>query len=124
MHSDLQQYLAQAQWPEARRRRMVDGLRLLQSIAIQGTAPITYAEFAEAVQPKLAPLASAAILEDIGVFCNRADWPNVTCFVVSATTGDCSDGSTKISGENPEKARDSAWFRYKVYKNAPLADGP
>src|SRR3954471_14192592 len=123
MHNDLATYLAEQTWPEDRTRRMVTGLRTLQAIATKGDQPITYARFAELVQHRLAPLATAAILEDIGVFCNRAGWPNVTCFVVSATTGDCSDGFSKISAEDPARARDSAWFRYKVYKDAPLVDG-
>jgi hypothetical protein len=76
------------------------------------------------VQPGLAPLATAAILEDIGQFCNAAGWPNVTCFVVSATTGECSEGFTKISSEDPGVARDKAWLAYAAYKNAPLADMP
>ena len=101
---------------------MVDGLRVLQDIATQGAQPITYAAFAELLQPGLAPLATGAILEDIGQFCNAAGWPNVTCFVVSATTGECSEGFTKISSESPEVARDAAWFAYSVYKNAPRVD--
>ncbi len=67
-------------------------------------------------------LATAAVLEDIGVFCNAAGWPNVTCFVVSATTGECSAGFSKTSDENPAVARDQAWFAYAVYKNGPLVD--
>jgi hypothetical protein len=60
--------------------------------------------------------------EDIGVFCNRTGWTNVTCFVVSATTGECSDGFTKISSEDPGHARDAAWFAYAVYKTGILVD--
>lgn len=122
MNPVLTEYLAQAAWPEARRRRMVAGLRALQGIARKGDKPITYADFAELVQKGLAPLATAAILEDIGVFCNAAGWPNVTCFVVSATTRECSAGFSKISTEDPAKARDRAWFTYAVYKNGPLVD--
>lgn len=123
MNPVLATYLAQAKWPEARQRRMVTGLRALQGIARKGDKPITYADFAELVQKGLAPLATAAVLEDVGVFCNAAGWPNVTCFVVSATTGECSAGFSKISSEDPAKARDHAWFTYAVYKNGPLVDG-
>ncbi|MFL6136696.1 MAG: hypothetical protein ACJ74O_02725 [Frankiaceae bacterium] len=122
MHRDLDEYVRHARLGEARSRRMVDGLRILQDIATRGDRPITYATFAEMLQPGLAPLATGAILEDIGVFCNKAGWPNVTCFVVSATSGECSEGFTKISREDPESARDAAWFAYAVYRNAPRVD--
>ncbi len=122
MHPVLSEYLNHAGFDEARTRRMVNGLRVLQQIAAQGDRPITYAIFAEKLQPGLAPLATGAILEDIGHFCNQAGWPNVTCFVVSATTGECSEGFTKISSESPTAARDAAWFAYAVYKNAPRVD--
>ena len=95
---------------------------MYREIAAQGDRPITYAVFAERLQPGLAPLATGAILEDIGVFCNKAGWPNVTCFVVSATTGECSKGFTKVSSESPMVARDDAWFAYAVYKHAPRVD--
>jgi hypothetical protein len=101
---------------------MITGLRVLQGIAKTGDQPVTYKEFAERVQGRLAPLATAAILEDIGQFCNVAAWPNVTCFVVSTTTGECSDGFTKVSNESPAFARDAAWFAYAVYKTGPLVD--
>jgi hypothetical protein len=121
----LARYIEQAQFGPARSRRMVDGLRVLQDLATRGAQPITYAAFAELLQPGLAPLATAAVLEDIGQFCNAASWPNVTCFVVSATTGECSEGFTKISSEDPAAARDAAWFAYAVYKHAPrVDDGP
>jgi hypothetical protein len=122
IHDDLSRYLDEQGWPESRRRRMIDGLRVLQGIAMRGDQPVTYGEFAELVQHRLAPLATAAILEDIGVFCNRTGWTNVTCFVVSATTGECSDGFTKISSEDPGHARDAAWFAYAVYKTGILVD--
>ena len=122
MHPDLSEYVRHAGFGAARSRRMVNGLRVLQEIAANGDQPITYTVFAEKLQPGLAPPATGAILEDIGVFCNRVGWPNVTCFVVSATTGECSDGFTKISSESPTVARDAAWFRYAVYKNAPRVD--
>ncbi|MEH1029997.1 hypothetical protein V6W11_19825 [Micromonospora profundi] len=122
MHPVLSEYVKRAGFDEARSRRMVNGLRVLQEIAAKGDQPITYAVFAEKLQPGLAPLATGAILEDIGVFCNQAGWPNVTCFVVSATTGECSDGFTKISSESPMVARDAAWFAYAVYKSAPRVD--
>ncbi|MGV9368355.1 hypothetical protein [Micromonospora tulbaghiae] len=122
MHPVLSEYVKQAGFEQARSRRMIDGLRVLQEIAAKSDQPITYGAFAEKVQPGLAPLATAAILEDIGVFCNQAGWPNVTCFVVSATTGECSEGFTKISNESPTAARDAAWFAYAVYKKAPRVD--
>jgi hypothetical protein len=98
---------------------MVDGLRVLQAIATKGDQPVTYGTFAELLLPGLAPIETAGVLEDIGVYCNKTGWPNVTCFVVSATSGECSDGFTKISTESPAFARDAAWFAYAVYKNAP-----
>jgi hypothetical protein len=122
MNSTLEDYLARSGWPRPKQDRMVAGLRALQGIARKGDQPITYAVFAELVQKGLAPLAAGAVLEDIGVFCNEEGWPNVTCFVVSATTGECSAGFSKISSEDPPVARDQAWFAYAVYKNAPLVD--
>ncbi|GIH20681.1 hypothetical protein Raf01_88530 [Rugosimonospora africana] len=122
MHPVLSEYVRRTGLDEARSRRMINGLRVLQEIAANGHQPITYKVFAEKLQPGLAPLATGAILEDIGVFCNQAGWPNVTCFVVSATTGECSDGFTKVSNESPAAARDAAWFAYAVYKNAPHVD--
>jgi hypothetical protein len=126
MHSELSEHLHNSGWSESRKRRMVTGLKVLQEIAQSGAQPVTYAEFAELVQHRLAPLATAAILEDVGRFCNSAGWPNVTCFVVSAATGECSEGFTKVSDESPAFARDAAWFTYAVYKNGPLveADAP
>jgi hypothetical protein len=123
MNAVLSRYMVETRWPPARERRMVDGLRLLQRIARQGDRPVTYKVFAEGLQKGLAPVATGSILEDIGRFCNAVDWPNVTCFVISGTTGECSDGFTKISSEDPAKARDAAWFRYAVYKTGPLIDG-
>ncbi len=123
MHPDLIDYLKRAGFDDARSRRLVNGLRVLQEIAAKGAQPVTYRVFAEKLQRGLAPVATAAVLEDIGVFCNHAGWPNVTCFVVSATTGECSEGFTKVSTESPSAARDAAWFAYAVYKNAPLVDG-
>jgi hypothetical protein len=122
MHPVLTEYVRHVGFDAARSRRMVTGLRVLQEIAATGDQPVTYSAFAEKLQPGLAPLATAAILEDIGVFCNQAGWPNVTCFVVSATTGECSAGFSKISDESPMVARDAAWFAYSVYKNAPRVD--
>ncbi|WP_204910360.1 hypothetical protein [Microlunatus spumicola] len=97
---------------------------MLQQIASKGDRPITYGEFAELLQPGLAPVATARTLEDIGQFCNQAAWPNVTCFVVSAATGECSAGFSKISSDDPGVARDAAWLSYAAYKNAPLVDQP
>ncbi|WP_155858944.1 hypothetical protein [Candidatus Blastococcus massiliensis] len=45
---------------------MVDGLRLLQELARTGDRQVTYAEFAEQLQPGLAPLAAPRVLDDIG----------------------------------------------------------
>jgi hypothetical protein len=120
MNPVLTDYLAHAAWPSARKRRMVAGLRALQDIARKGDRPITYAQFAELLQKGLAPLAAGSVLGDIGVFCNTVNWPNLTCFVVSGSTGECSDGFTKISTEDPAVARDQAWFAYAVYKTGPL----
>lgn len=122
MNTVLSRYLADVAWPAARERRMVDGLRVLQAVARKGDRPVTYKGFANQLQRGLAPLATASVLADIGHFCNAAGWPNVTCFVVSATTGECSDGFRQISSEDPAVARDRAWFSYAVYKNAPLVD--
>lgn len=77
-------YLDNQGWDSARRERMIKGLRALQEIARTTNRLITYGKFAEKVQP---PLATAAVLGDIGNFCNAVEWPNVTCFVISATTG-------------------------------------
>jgi hypothetical protein len=41
---------------------------------------------------------------------------------VSATTGEVADGFTKLSDQDPKKARDAAWFAYAVYKNGVLVD--
>jgi hypothetical protein len=101
---------------------MADGLRVLQDLATRGDQPITYGKFAATLQHGLAPLATAAVLEDIGQFCNSAGWPNVTCFVVSASTGECSEGFTKVSSEDPGAARDAAWLAYAVYKSGPRID--
>ena len=122
MHSDLQAYLDRAGFSRDRERRMIDRLRVLQELASRSALPITYGTFAERLQPGLAPIATAHTLEDIGQFCNAAGWPNVTCFVVSAATGECSDGFTKISTEDPEVARDAAWLAYAAYRNAPRVD--
>jgi hypothetical protein len=116
----LSRYLAEMRWPAGRQRRMVDGLRLLQSLARTGKQPVTYGEFAEQVQPGLAPLAASRVLADIGQFCAAAGWPNVTCFVVSATTGECSPGCRQIGEEGPAVARERAWQAYGVRRDGPL----
>lgn len=121
-HPSVAEHLVQSGWTTSRQRRMVDGLRALQAIASKGTESVTYAQFADQVQPGMSPRASGAILRDIGLFCNEAEWPNVTCFVVSATTGECSDGFSAISSDDPVTARDKAWFSYAVYKSGPLVD--
>jgi hypothetical protein len=124
MHPVLSAYLAERRWPTDRRKRMVRGLRVLQEIARTTDRPITYGEFAERVQPGYAPIGTGAILGDIGYFCNAAGWPNVTCFVISATTGECSEGFTLVSDEDSAVARDNAWLAYAVYKTGPLVDEP
>jgi len=68
MHPDLIDYLKRAGFDDARSRRMVNGLRVLQEIAAKGDQPVTYGVFAEKLQPGLAPVATAAILEDIEPF--------------------------------------------------------
>jgi hypothetical protein len=118
----LRWYLEGAGWPAGRERRMVEGLRLLQEIARTGDRPVTYKEFAEQLQPGLAPLAASRVLADIGQFCSVAGWPNVTCFVVSATTGECSPGCRQIGEEGPVVARERAWQRYGVRADGPLVD--
>jgi hypothetical protein len=122
MHAVLAQYLDEQGWPELRQRRMVDGLRTLQAIARSSHRPVTYKKFADRVQPGLASLATGKILEDIGLFCNTAGWTNVTCFVVSASTGVCSVGFTRQSDQDPAKARDDAWLIYAAYKTGMKVD--
>jgi hypothetical protein len=104
----LSRYLEDRAWPAARARRMADGLRLLQELAATGVRPVTYGEFAEQLQPGLAPLASSRVLDDIGTFCAAAGWPNVTCFVVSARTGEPSPGCRHIGPEGAAVARELA----------------
>jgi hypothetical protein len=118
----LTQYLEEQGWPETRQRRMVDGLRTLQEIASNSHRPVTYKKFADRVQPGMASLATAKILEDIGTFCNTAGWTNLTCFVVSASTGEPSVGFTRQSDQNPAKARDDAWLIYAAYKTGVRVD--
>jgi hypothetical protein len=119
----LSEYIAaHPDWAEPRKQKMIDGLRALQKIAAGGVKPVTYKEFADRVQPKMAALAATAILEDIGAFCNEAGWPNVTAFVVARTTGEPSDGFTKNSTLTPVAAREHAWLAYAAYKNGILVD--
>jgi hypothetical protein len=118
----LSRYLADMGWPSGRERRMVDGLRLLQALAATGDRPVTYGEFAQQVQPGLAPLAASRVLADIGQFCTIAGWPNVTCFVVSATTGECSPGCRSIGPEGPVLARERALRAYGARRDGPLVD--
>ena len=101
---------------------MVDGLRLLQELARTGEQPVTYGEFARAVQPGLAPIAASRVLADIGQFCTAVGWPNVTCFVVSATTGECSPGCLQIGPEGPVIARERAWSSYGIRQDGPLVE--
>jgi hypothetical protein len=122
MRADLSRYLDDRPWPEARKRRMVDGLRILQELARTGARPVTYKEFAEQLQPGLAPIAAGRVLADIGGFCHVAGWPNVTCFVVSAATGECSPGCRQIGEEGPVVARQWARSVYGVHESGPLVD--
>ena len=122
MNPTLSRYLVGMSWPAGRERRMVDGLRLLQALARTGERPVTYKEFAEQLQTGLAPLAASRVLADIGQFCTIAGWPNVTCFVVSATTGECSPGCRQIGEEGPSAARERAWLAYGVRRDGPLVD--
>ena len=122
MNPALVRYLKDAAWPAARQRRVVDGLRLLQDLARTGDQPVTYGEFARELQPGLAPIAASRVLADIGQFCTAVGWPNVTCFVVSATTGECSPGCRRIGPEGPDVARERAWLSYGVRQDGPLVD--
>jgi hypothetical protein len=122
MNSVLSRYLDGVGWPAARRRRVVDGLRLLQELAHTGDRPVTYAEFAHALQPGLAPIAASRVLADIGQVCAEVGWPNVTCFVISATTGECSPGCRQIGAEGPVVARERARRSYWVRGDGPLVD--
>ena len=122
MNPILSRYLEDLSWPTGRERRMIDGLRLLQALARTGERPVTYREFAEQLQPGLAPLAASRVLADIGQFCADAGWPNVTCFVVSATTGECSPGCRQIGEEGPAVARERARLAYGVRRDGPLVD--
>lgn len=121
MNTVLSNYVADRGWPAARSRRLVDGLRLLQELAAAGDRPVTYGEFAEQVQSGLAPLAASRVLDDIGTFCAAAGWPNVTCFVVSARTGEPSPGCRHIGPEGAAVARERARRRYARSGNGPLA---
>jgi hypothetical protein len=122
MNTVLSRYLEAMAWPAARQRRMVDGLRLLQELARTGDRPVTYGEFARALQPGLAPIAASRVLADNGQSCTAVGWPNVTCFVVSARTGECSIGCRSIGVEGPVVARARAWLSYGVRKEGPLVD--
>ena len=124
VHPVLSRYLEDRGWPAGRERRMVQGLRLLQALAATGAQPVTYKEFAEQLQPGLAPLAASRVLADIGEFCAAAGWPNVTCLVVSAATGECSRGCRQIGAEGPVVARERAALAYGVHKDGPLVDAP
>ena len=83
---------------------------------------MTYGEFARALQPGLAPIAASRVLADIGQFCAEAGWPNVTCFVVSAATGECSPGCRNIGEAGPVAARERAWLSYGVRKDGPVVE--
>ncbi|TFV62311.1 UNVERIFIED_ORG: hypothetical protein E4P37_17550 [Bacillus sp. AZ43] len=122
MNSVLSRYLDDRHWSEGRTRRMVDGLRILQGLARTGATPVTYGEFAEQVQSGLAPIAASRVLADIGQFCQDAGWPNVTCFVVSAATGECSPGCRHIGEEGPVAARQRAWLAYGQHRTGPSVD--
>ena len=121
MNSILSRYLDEVAWPAARQRRVVDGLRLLQELARTGDRPVTYGEFADALQPGLAPIAASRVLADIGHVCTAVGWPNVTCFVVSVRTGECSPGCRQIGAEGPVVARERARQSYGL-RDGPLVD--
>ncbi|WP_346619219.1 hypothetical protein [Blastococcus montanus] len=74
------------------------------------------------MQPGLAPIAASRVLADIGRFCATAGWPNVTCFVVFASTGECSPGCRWIGDDGPVAARQRAWLGYGVRGDGPLID--
>ena len=122
MNPILSWYLEEQRWPVGRERRVVEGLRLLQELATTAARPVTYGEFAEQLQPGLAPLAASRVLADIGEFCAEAGWPNVTCFVVSATTGECSPGCRQIGEEGPAVARERARLVYGARRDGPLVN--
>ncbi len=122
MNTVLSRYLDEVAWPAARQRRVVEGLRLLQELARTGDQPVTYGEFAGALQPGLAPIAASRVLADIGQVCTAVGWPNVTCFVVSARTGECSPGCRQIGVEGPVVARERARQRYAVPEDGLLVD--
>ena len=122
MNAVLARYLEDRAWPSARSRRMADGLRLLQELARAGDRLVTYGEFAEQLQPGLAALASSRVLDDIGTFCAAAGWPNVTCFVVSARTGEPSPGCRHIGPEGAAGARERARRSYAQRGDGPLVD--
>lgn len=123
----LTEYLAAREWAEIRQLRFVDGLRVLQAVASNGVKPLTNKEFGDRVVPKTAPLATNAVLEDIGQFCAESGWPNVTCFVVSRSTGEVSASFKNSSDQAPAAAREAAWLAYAAYKTGirvDVADAP
>lgn len=122
MNPALARFLDDRPWSEGRTRRMVEGLRILQELARTGARPVTYKEFAEQLQPGLAPLAAGRVLADIGRFCADAGWPNVTCFVVSAATGECAPGCRQIGEEGPTAAREQAWLSYGLHGSGRSVD--
>lgn len=128
MHTVLSRYLDEVAWSVARRRRVVDGLRLLQELARTGDRPVTYAEFTRVLcnrawrRSGVAPIAASRVLADIGQYCVAAGWPDVTCFVVSATTGECSPGCRRVGEEGPVVARERAWLSYAVRRDGPVVD--
>ena len=122
MNPVLTRYLEAVAWSPARQRRVVDGPRLLQELARSGEPPVTYGEVARALQPGLPPIAASRVLADIGQFCTAVGWPNVTCFVVSATTGEGSPRCRRLGPEGPVVARERAWLGYGVRRDGPLVD--
>ena len=122
MNTVLSRYLDEVAWPAPRRRRVVDGLRLLQELARTGDLPVTYGEFAGALQPGLAPIAASRVLADIGQVCTAVGWPNVTCFVVSARRGECSPGCRQIGEDGPVLARERARLNYGALEDGPVVD--
>ena len=67
-------------------------------------------------------IAASRVLADIGRVCTAVGWPNVTCFVVSATTGECSPGCRQLGEEGPVVAREQARLSYGVREDGPLVD--
>jgi hypothetical protein len=122
MNTALSRYLADMEWPAARQRRMVDGLRLLQDIARTDDRPVTYAEFARAVQPGLAPIAASRVLADIGQFCD-ARWPAEHHLLRRLRQDGGVLGRLSVDRHGRTRvAREPSWLNYGVRQEGPLVD--